>query len=96
MEDHGEQARGSQHEPAGDRRIDEFLGEPTHDLEGWRWLWHGDQPFPLKSYRPGFRGRLTLAIKRFLQPLVRSPQATPISVRWWNAGRHQRRLPAED
>lgn len=75
MEDRGEEARGSQGEPAGERRIDEFLGEPTHDLEGWRWLWHGDQPFPLESYRPGLGGRLALAVKRFLQPLVRSPQA---------------------
>lgn len=67
--------RESEQETAGERRIDEFLGEPTHDLEGWRWLWHGDQSFPLESHRPGFRGRLALAVKRFLQPLVRSPQA---------------------
>ncbi|MDH3744279.1 MAG: hypothetical protein OES47_04155 [Acidobacteriota bacterium] len=67
--------RDSEQEPVGERRINEFLGEPTQDLEGWRWLWHGDKPFPLESYRPGLRGRLTLAIKGFLQPLVRSPQA---------------------
>ena len=75
MEDRGDEAQGAPVEPAGDRRIEQFLGEPTHDLVGWRWLWHGDQAFPLESYRGGLRGRLALAIKRFLQPLVRSPQA---------------------
>ncbi len=62
-------------ETGGERRIEDFLGEPTHDLADWRWLWLRDEPFPLKTYRPGILGRLALKVKRFLQPLVRSPQA---------------------
>src|SRR6476661_7652205 len=53
--------------------LDDFLVEPTRDLEDWRWLWSGDQPFPIRSHR-GFFGRLLVAIKRLFRPLVKVPQ----------------------
>ena len=56
-------------------RIEPFLREEAHDLEDWRWLWEGDHVFPLSSHRPGFAGRVVLAFKRLLRPLVRAPQA---------------------
>ena len=55
--------------------IESFLREEVHDLEDWRWLWEGDHLFPLASHRPGLVGRLVLAVKRLLRPLVRAPQA---------------------
>lgn len=55
--------------------IETFLREEAHDLEDWRWLWEGDHTFPLASHRPGLAGRLVLAVKRALRPLVRAPQA---------------------
>ena len=51
--------------------IDRFLGEPTRDLEDWRWLWTADQPFPIRSHR-GPIGRLIVRVKRLLRPLVRA------------------------
>jgi O-antigen chain-terminating methyltransferase len=54
--------------------IDDFLGEPTRDLEDWRWLWTADQPFPVRSHR-GVAGRLIVAAKRLLRPLVRGATA---------------------
>ncbi len=54
-------------------RIEEFLGEPTRELAGWRWLWEGDQRFPIRSHR-GFLGRLLVAWKRLWRPFVVTPQ----------------------
>ena len=54
--------------------IERFLGEPTRDLDDWRWLWDGDREFPIRSHR-GLFGRLVVAAKRLLRPLVRAPQA---------------------
>lgn len=51
-----------------------FLGEPTRDLEDWRWLWAGDRRFPITSHR-GPLGRLIVAAKRLLRPFVAAPQA---------------------
>lgn len=55
--------------------IESFLREEAHELEDWRWLWEGDHVFPLASHRPGLVGRVVLAFKRLLRPLVRAPQA---------------------
>ncbi|MEP7011747.1 MAG: class I SAM-dependent methyltransferase [Acidobacteriota bacterium] len=54
-------------------RLDDFLIEPTRKLSDWRWLWKGDVPFPIRSHR-GFLGRLLVAWKRLLRPLVKVPQ----------------------
>jgi len=55
--------------------IEEFLGEaPTQELADWRRLWEADLAFPLRSHR-GFAGRLVVAFKRLLRPLVRLPQS---------------------
>jgi O-antigen chain-terminating methyltransferase len=55
--------------------IDDFLGDqPTRDLEDWRWLWTADRPFPVRSHR-GIVGRLLVAGKRLLRPLVRGATA---------------------
>ena len=53
--------------------IDDFLVEPTRDLEDWRWLWSGDHAFPIRSHR-GVLGRLLVGFKRLLRPLVKTPQ----------------------
>ncbi len=53
--------------------IDDFLVEPTRDLSAWRWLWSGDQPFPIRSHR-GLLGRLVVGLKRAFRPLVKVPQ----------------------
>jgi len=53
--------------------IDDFLVEPTRDLADWRWLWAGDHGLPIRSHR-GFLGRLLVAVKRLLRPLVKVPQ----------------------
>jgi SAM-dependent methyltransferase len=53
--------------------LDDFLVEPTRDLADWRWLWEGDQPFPIRSHR-GFLGRLLVGFKRLFRPLVKTPQ----------------------
>lgn len=65
-----------QPEAEGRRRtpsLDDFLVEPTRDLEDWRWLWAGDHEFPIRSHR-GLAGRLLVGFKRLLRPLVRLPQ----------------------
>jgi SAM-dependent methyltransferase len=54
-------------------RLDDFLGEPTRDIFDWRWLWEGDHAFPIRSHR-GVLGRLVIALKRLLRPLVKVPQ----------------------
>lgn len=63
--------------PGGPERrapaIDDFLVEPTRNLEDWRWLWSGDREFPIRSHR-GFVGRLLIGLKRLLRPLVKVPQ----------------------
>jgi len=53
--------------------IDDFLGEPTRDPAGWRWLWAGDHEFPIRSHR-GWLGRLLVGLKRLFRPLVKVPQ----------------------
>jgi SAM-dependent methyltransferase len=53
--------------------LDDFLVEPTRDLDDWRWLWSGDHAFPIRSHR-GFLGRLLVGVKRLLRPLVKTPQ----------------------
>src|SRR3954465_3288371 len=53
--------------------IDDFLVEPTRDLEDWRWLRSGDHAFPIRSHR-GVLGRLLVGFKRLLRPLVKTPQ----------------------
>lgn len=54
-------------------RIDDFLVEPTRELEDWHWLWKEDREFPIRSHR-GLLGRLLVAWKRLLRPLVKVPQ----------------------
>lgn len=54
--------------------LERFLGEPTRELADWRWLWDADRPFPIRSHR-GVFGRLVVAAKRLLRPIVRAPQA---------------------
>ena len=54
-------------------RLDDFLGEPTRDIFDWRWLWEGDRAFPIRSNR-GVLGRVVVAVKRLLRPLVKVPQ----------------------
>ncbi|MDP9122151.1 MAG: hypothetical protein M3O15_12435, partial [Acidobacteriota bacterium] len=53
--------------------LDDFLVEPTRDLDDWRWLWKGDHEFPIRSHR-GVLGRFVVACKRLLRPLVKVPQ----------------------
>ena len=53
--------------------LDDFLVEPTRDLDSWRWLWSGDHAFPIRSHR-GLLGRLLVGFKRLLRPLVKTPQ----------------------
>ncbi len=53
--------------------VEDFLGEPSRDLGDWRWLWDGDHRFPIRSHR-GPLGRLVVALKRLLRPLVKTPQ----------------------
>ena len=60
--------------PRREPSIEDFLGRPTHDLEDWTWLWSGDHPFPIESHR-GVVGRLLIAVKKLLRPLVKAPQA---------------------
>ncbi len=53
--------------------IEEFLGEaPTQEPADWRRLWEADLAFPVRSHR-GLVGRLVVAVKRLLRPLVRAP-----------------------
>ena len=53
--------------------LDDFVGEPTRDLDAWRRLWDADLEFPIRSHR-GPLGRLVVAVKRLLRPLVKVPQ----------------------
>lgn len=61
--------------PPPEPSVEDFLGaEPTRELRDWWWLWGGDRPFPIRSHRPGLLGRLLVAFKRLLRPLVKVPQ----------------------
>jgi len=53
--------------------IEDFLDDPTRDLSAWRHLWRRDLPFPIRSHR-GLLGRLVVAFKRLLRPVVSVPQ----------------------
>ena len=55
-------------------RIEDFLDQPTRDLEAWRWLWAGDHRFPVRSHRGGLMGRALVLFKRLLRPFVQVPQ----------------------
>ena len=50
-------------------------GEPPRELPDWHRLWSEDRPFPIRSHRGGLAGRLLVAFKRLLRPLVKTPQA---------------------
>jgi SAM-dependent methyltransferase len=54
-------------------RVDDFLVEPTRELDDWHWLWKEDREFPIRSHR-GLLGRVLVAWKRLLRPLVKVPQ----------------------
>lgn len=70
-----ERQRGRQPEKAAaPPSIDDFLGSPTRQIGHWRWLWEGDQRFPIRSHR-GVLGRLLVAAKRLLRPLFKFPVA---------------------
>ena len=62
-------------ESAPTPRLEAFLDEPTRNLDEWAWLWEGDHRFPVVSHRGGIVGRVVVAFKRLLGPLVRAPQA---------------------
>jgi len=64
---------GHSADPDSNRRIEQFINEPTQDLYDWEWLFEGDHQFPLRSHR-GILGRLVVLFKKFLRPLVKSPQ----------------------
>lgn len=53
--------------------LDDFLVEPTRDLNDWQWLWRGDHAFPVQSHR-GVLGRLVVLFKRLFRPLTKAPQ----------------------
>jgi SAM-dependent methyltransferase len=64
---------GAPRQPRRAPSLDDFLVEPTRDLSDWHWLWKGDREFPIRSHR-GLLGRLLVAWKRLLRPLVKVPQ----------------------
>jgi len=64
---------GAPQPPRRALEIDDFLVEPTRDLADWIWLWREDREFPIRSHR-GPLGRLLVAWKRLLRPLVKVPQ----------------------
>ena len=53
--------------------IERFLGDPTRSIDDWRWLWDGDESFPIRSHR-GFFGRIVVFLKRLARPIVQAPQ----------------------
>ncbi len=66
---------GDSREPQVEPSIERFLGAaPTQELADWRELWEADSAFPLRSHR-GLLGRLVVAFKRLLRPLVKLPQS---------------------
>ena len=52
-------------------QIEDFLDDPTREIESWAWLWSEDRAFPSRS-RGGLLGRLVLFGKRLLRPLIRA------------------------
>lgn len=60
-------------EPHPERGIESFLDETKLDLAEWHWLWAGDHELPVRS-RGGVSGKLILALKRLLRPVVKAPQ----------------------
>lgn len=60
-------------DPTRPPALADFLDEPTRKLDDWQWLWAGDHEFPVRSHR-GFWGKLVVAFKRLLRPLVVTPQ----------------------
>jgi SAM-dependent methyltransferase len=64
---------GAPPQPRRAPTLDDFLVEPTRNLSDWHWLWKGDHEFPIRSHR-GLFGRLLVAWKRLLRPLVKVPQ----------------------
>lgn len=64
---------GAPQPPRRAPNLEDFLVEPTRDLGDWHWLWKGDREFPIRSHR-GLFGRLLVAWKRLLRPLVKVPQ----------------------
>lgn len=53
------------------RSVELFLGDPTRDVEDWRWLWEEDVAFPVTSHRGGLAGKMLVWAKRWLRPVVR-------------------------
>ncbi|MEO1085249.1 MAG: hypothetical protein AAFY88_13500, partial [Acidobacteriota bacterium] len=54
--------------------IEDFLGEPTRELEAWSALFTRDVPFP-PSGGGGVKGSLVGLIKKLLRPVVRGVTA---------------------
>ncbi|HSL84249.1 MAG TPA: methyltransferase domain-containing protein [Thermoanaerobaculia bacterium] len=72
----GSDAPGGPEPPGRPLDIDAFAGgEPTRELPDWHRLWSDDRPFPIRSHRGGFLGRLLVAGKRLFRTLVKTPQA---------------------
>jgi SAM-dependent methyltransferase len=51
--------------------VEDFLDEPTRDLEAWSRLWTRDLPFPVRSRRKGVLGALAVLARRLVRPIVR-------------------------
>jgi len=63
-------------EPDPPLPIDSFAGaRPVRALDAWHRLWSDDRAFPIRSHRGGLVGRLVVALKRLVRPLVKTPQA---------------------
>lgn len=60
-----------QERSAAEPVIEDFLDEPTRDLDAWRWLFGEDRPFPIRSHRGGLAGRIVVALKRLFRPFVK-------------------------
>jgi len=61
-------------DPPPEGRLEDLISGSTRKLSDWRWLWEGDREFPLRSHR-GALGRLVVALKRLLRPVVKAPQS---------------------
>jgi SAM-dependent methyltransferase len=59
--------------PPAEYRPEDFLDEPTRDLDAWRWLWDQDVRFPVRSHR-GPLGAIIVFVKKLFRPLVTVPQ----------------------
>lgn len=63
--------------PKPDPSVEDFVGEPTRDLDAWRWLWEGNHALPVVSRRQGLLGWAESALKRVarvFRPAVTLPQ----------------------